>query len=145
MLFIPYDSAEIRTPLTPEQIQEKLKPFIGHRTFAEYFKEPRYQFGGAIKADHFKIFRHVRGRNSYLPIIRGEIQPLPDGTMVTLSFQIHWFVVLFFTSIGGMSFWWHDPTPLIMFVVLHVGLYFIGYLPEKRWAEGWLRRKLSAN
>jgi hypothetical protein len=56
-------------------------------------------FIGCVRDDSFMLRRYIRGRNSFLPRIRGCIIPTHDGTRINVIMFIHPFSALF------MTFW----------------------------------------
>ena len=54
-------------------------------------------FWGTISEDSFKIRRIIWYRNSFQPIIRGNIVELTSGTRVETTMRPHWFVIAFTT------------------------------------------------
>lgn len=54
-------------------------------------------FWGTISEDSFKIRRIIWYRDSFQPIIRGNIVELTSGTRVEITMRPHWFVIAFTT------------------------------------------------
>jgi hypothetical protein len=54
-------------------------------------------FYGEINQNSFKIRRIIWYRNSFQPIIRGNIVELTSGTRVEITMRPHWFVIAFTT------------------------------------------------
>lgn len=64
------------------------------------WKEPTGPpFIGSVQAESFAIRRDIRGRNSFLPRIKGRIIPAPTGSRISMTMFIHPFTALF------MIFW----------------------------------------
>jgi hypothetical protein len=56
-------------------------------------------FIGCVGDDSFSLRRHISGRNSFLPRIKGRIIPTNSGTRINVIMFIHPFSALF------MTFW----------------------------------------
>jgi hypothetical protein len=95
-IFIPFDGFVIQTNLSSEAVKQKLaevvepyKPFI-----VPFSHHKRYQ--GEINDNKFKFSKIIFYRNSFLPVIQGEIYPKTNGTSIeiTLRLGVVWYLCL---------------------------------------------------
>ncbi len=94
MGLIPYDQAIVKTSLDIEQVYQKLAGVIEPRTYMRFSRDHVY-FEGSLEREAFKISRIIHYRNSFLPVILGEIRDELDGTAVILRMRLNWIVITF--------------------------------------------------
>lgn len=136
MNFLPYDRVTYKTYLRPEVIQQRLEESI-EPTKIRWFsfgKEPHKPYQGTITWPTFAIHRVIFYRNSFLPMIRGEVQEEMGQTVVTVTMHPHvlvfafmavWFLIplnfcflgflAMLTSEGGVSWEAGIGIPFILF------------------------------
>ena len=86
MLLLPYQNYKIRTPLTPDQVQQKLQEVVRpNRPFFSFGSSKPYY--GKVTSDHFKIYRIISYRNSFLPSTEGKVQPDGVGSVIDITIQ----------------------------------------------------------
>ena len=62
-------------------------------------------FNGKILEDSFKIQRNINYRNSFLPVLIGEIKKTDSSTKITIKTRMNLFVIIFLCIwFGGVSF-----------------------------------------
>jgi hypothetical protein len=61
---------------------------------------------GEVSDARFKFMRVIHGRNSFLPVITGEVVDTATGVELTATFRLHWLVAVF------MVLWMCAPTCL---------------------------------
>ncbi|WP_210411434.1 hypothetical protein [Oceanispirochaeta crateris] len=54
-------------------------------------------FHGQVHQDHFKIYRQISYRNSFLPQIKGRMTQKENKTIIDVSMKLHPFVIAFMT------------------------------------------------
>ncbi len=91
MHLIPYEKFEIQTSFSESQILQKIDGMIDKRKW--WFLPPKdcKDFRGRIVERHFKIYRVIRHRNSFLPLICGKVQ----GSSVRITMRLHHAVAVF--------------------------------------------------
>ncbi len=119
MKLLPSDKFLIQSPDPLPLIVEKLAAHIqSPKLFRWSFSQDHSPYSGTISESGFEIHRTINYRNSFLPIIRGEFDQLPSGTLihikmglhpVTTAFLIVWFLIWYSFSIpfylsGAMPF-----------------------------------------
>ena len=95
----------IDLPNQPHILNERLRSIVrGELGFKEYFqrtlswqKTTGLPFIGRVQDDSFSLRRDIRGRNSFLPRIRGHVTPTQTGTRISVLMFIHPFVAFFTT------------------------------------------------
>ncbi|HKP30524.1 MAG TPA: hypothetical protein VJU15_14025 [Gemmatimonadales bacterium] len=88
----------IESNLPLAQATSRLGESIGpvRRSLFERTREP---FTGKLRGESFDIMRTTYGRNSVRAHIRGQIEPVADGTMLHGVMKIHELVIGFFALI----------------------------------------------
>ncbi|MFD0930970.1 hypothetical protein ACFQ0R_00005 [Psychroflexus salinarum] len=102
MKIIPSDKIEILTTLSNQEVRKILKENIRPKKVLKFgFSESQDKelFEGKFEQDRFEIQRIITGRNSFLPQIKGQIQPNINGTKLVADLKVHRFVIVF------MLFW----------------------------------------
>jgi len=143
MFFIPYDEYQTESPLSSQTIRTKLLYAVD--TTAKWYQHSSNKaYRGQVTDDEFRIYRNIKGRNTYLPVIKGNFEQKAEGTKVVIVFSLHPIVLisLLLLTVGaevlaiyiekGINF-----AVLFAFVAFHCLMYIIGYLPEKRKAEAF--------
>jgi hypothetical protein len=154
----------LRSPYHPTEVRHRLRgctraPIGLARIFKGDFSAmtTRADFVGGVGEDHFDIRRDIRYRNSFLPLIAGNIAPDGDGTRIELVFGLHTLVAIFILIWLGFAVFiaimliadrpddapWALLMPCAMFLlgaILTTGCYF----PEERIAKSKLCALLDA-
>jgi hypothetical protein len=98
MRLLPFHRLTLRTASPPEVVEAKLRTLIAA---PRLFGRPAEPFRGWIEGRHFKITR-VLGtflglpyRNSWLPVIIGDIAPAADGTEIRVRMRLQTFAGVF--------------------------------------------------
>lgn len=105
MNFLPYDRVTYKTYLRPEEVQQRLENSI-EPTKIRWFsfrKEAHKPYQGTLTWPTFNIHRVIFYRNSFLPMIRGEVQEEMGQTVVTVTMHPHVLVL------GFMVIWLFLP------------------------------------
>lgn len=135
---LPFETLNIATILTFSEVLERLDevvepPKIFRLTL---FKRPAKPYEGTITGNTFKIGRIVNGRNSFLPVIEGEIHPQAPGCSVKIRISLPKFVIIFMIywlwttgSIGMFALfaWWVERSVGPIFLPL-LGMFIFGWL-----------------
>lgn len=135
---LPFETLNITTSLTFSEVLERLDeilepPKIFRLTL---FKRPAKPYEGTINGNNFKIARIVNGRNSFLPVIQGEIHPQTPGCFIKIGMSLHKFVIIFMIywlwatgSIGlfALFAWFVDRSIGPIFLV-PLGMFVFGWL-----------------
>jgi len=148
MFLVPYRQTEISSPHSPDIVAERLK----QRTSARqpWFRSlvgRGFDFTGSVSASEFRLMPVVRGRNTYQPWLVGRVSPRGGGSTISLLETFHpiqiSIIVAFFTfpAVVGMRSSGVKAlfATLLVFLLFHSVMYFIGFLPEARRAEERIR------
>ncbi len=96
MKLLPYDTFTIETPDPLMRVVERLSAQIQPPRGFSWSSDPNHTpYEGTISETGFKINRIIDYRNSFLPMIRGEFEHLPTGTLVRIKMGLHPFVIAF--------------------------------------------------
>lgn len=84
----------IRTRLTPDQARSRLLGAIAPvpRPILERDSRP---FVGTMDGATFRIMRASRGRSSFRPLVRGQIESDPGGSRIAVAMGVHPAVMVF--------------------------------------------------
>ena len=148
MFLIPYRQTEITSPHSPDVVAERLR----ERTSARqpWFRSLAgrgFDFTGFVSATEFRLMPVIRGRNTYQPWLVGHVCPHPAGSTIRLVETFHpiqiGIIIAFFTfpAVVGMRSTGVKAlfATLLVFLLFHCVMYFIGFLPEARRAEERIR------
>lgn len=135
----------IDVPRQPNVLSERLRSVVrAEPDILEYFgrmwtwKKPiGPPFIGSVQAESFAIRRDIRGRNSFLPRIRGRIIPTPTGSRIDVIMFLHPFTALFMILwlgiVGNVALMATSRSALIlagMFFIFAVALTAGGFFPK---------------
>lgn len=93
-------------------------------------------FLGKIENDSFRLRRNIRYRNSFLPLIRGQVSSRGVGSRVSVTMSIHPFTALFMAfwlgsvGYGALTDKSTQPVYLWAMFAFGVGLAAVGFFPE---------------
>jgi len=108
MLLLPLEKFCIDTLLTPTEVQEKMDSVVGRKegfSFTTVFSKSSYKyFSGSVVKGQFEIKRVINYRNSFFPVINGNVEAIPDGSIVDIKMGLHPFVAVFMCLwFGGVA------------------------------------------
>jgi hypothetical protein len=119
MHLLPYERLVLRVASPPEAVTAKLTSLVSRRRFT--LVPPPEPFRGWIKGRRFKLVR-VRGaflglemRNSWRPIVLGELAPVPEGTEIRVRMRLS-------IPVGVFSAAWFTALLVVFTMVLAAGL-----------------------
>ena len=161
MKIIPSDKIEIVTTLSNQEVRkimaENIRPKKGFKIGFNKSSEKEL-FEGILNQDKFEIQRIITGRNSFLPQIKGQIQPNINGTKLIADLKVNTFVIVFMifwlTFIGlafvmgiiGIMNQGTNPFllifPLIM-IAFGIGIVHYGFNSEREKSVNELKRILN--
>lgn len=124
MKLLPFDRFTLICPKSADEIEAALSPYVSKPKFFEmrlgaFEKPPAQPFQGSITREGFKIWPHIRYRNSFLPIVVGGYEPHLSGTKIHVTQRLHVFalgfaVVWTFLAFGfGGAFVIAPPDPAV--------------------------------
>ncbi len=98
MPLIPYQEFCLETRLSPEEVLARLKERTGPRRWFGW-PSASHPLWGEVGANGFELYRVIRYRNSFLPLISGKVLPVKGGSRVEGTMELHPFVAVF------VAFW----------------------------------------
>ena len=138
MKLLPFDNLTLCSPYSPEDAINRLQAVIEPRRTFNMFTTRQRPYEGWIKGSEFEITRIIRYRNSFLPVIKGNIQTIIGGTNIKIHMRLNVFVLLFMAVwLGGagiglistlIPFLTGDQQADLGAVIFTGGMFFIGYL-----------------
>lgn len=93
-LFFPGRSVRFETSLTPEEVTHRLQQEITAPA-RPFFDRRTQHFQGTFADGRFHMLRIVKGRNSFNPVITGQLSPMAGGTRIEAQLQLHPVVIGF--------------------------------------------------
>lgn len=121
MIFLPFDQFTIKTYLSPDEVRSRLEGVVeAKQHFRRFsFNKKHLPYEGVVTDNSFKVTRIIHYRNSFLPIISGEIKEGLGDTVVEITMKPNLFALIFIAvwlvifltiraSIGGFFFF---PAP----------------------------------
>jgi YD repeat-containing protein len=96
-------SFQLSVPAQPDVVAERIRRVVSSAptfwgTLASSWKRPQAPsspFLGSVENLTFRIRRNIQYRNSFLPMIRGKINPTPTGSRVNVFMYMHPFSLVF--------------------------------------------------
>ena len=136
LLRLPWREFVIESPLARELAIRELRKAVGRRRFFGITKIQQ-PFEGEVGADDFRVFRTIRYRNSFLPLIHGKFRNAPSGSRVSVTMRPIWLVVAvwivwmgfaLFTTFATIRLILRGPSPGVGGIAIGLGLPVFGYL-----------------
>lgn len=106
MMLIPYERFTIYTSLHAEEVLRKLEDIVEpRRYFQGWWAQDHKPYEGKIEGYHFTINRIIHYRNSFIPVIEGDIQSEAIGCSVRITMHLHTLVIAFMALwMGGVGY-----------------------------------------
>ncbi len=120
-MILPHDHVVYETNLTPQEVFERLDLIIDNQNDSFYFpSRSSKRFSGKWKSKtQFRIFRNIKYKNSFLPLLHGTIEPTPNGSRVAIKFRLAVFIKTFsIIWLSGITFF----TGAVIYRVAETGL-----------------------
>jgi hypothetical protein len=158
-MLVPREQFAITTTLTPEEVRERLSEVVEPVKLVRWrWQRSEKPYQGVVNERSFRISRIIKYRNSFLPIIHGEIHRHYTGSEVIIRMQLQEFVLVFMifwlVTVGGFALLFalssiaeaHFESaifiPVSMFVFGYL-LSTLAFLAEARHSKKFLIRLLS--
>jgi len=104
MKIYPEDSFEFESSLTGAEIFALLDAAVEPPKWFRWKATNNEKYHGEVSLTSFKIWRIIRYRNSFLPIIEGKITPSISGSRIAVTMRLHRFVAVFMALwLGGVT------------------------------------------
>ncbi len=112
----PFHRLRLETSIPAAYVLQRLQGVVVPRKWWR-FSGSHPEFEGVVTGTTFKISRIINYRNSFLPIMAGEVHPrLQGGTRIDIEMRMAWLVALF------MLLWAALPAAIVAAALLHVDL-----------------------
>ena len=140
MKFLPYEHLKIRTRLSTDEAQKRLADIIEAKRFFRWFESNHKPYQGIIEGSHFEVSRIIHYRNSFLPNIKGEIQPDMRGCSIDIRMYPHGIVIaVMILWLGSVGFFFLSMLGSFVFSAAqsHSGDLSILLIPAVMFAFGY--------
>jgi len=98
MKYLPFENITLHTQLSVEEVIERLSENLEPREiFPFMLNRDRKTYEGYIKHNQFNINKVIQGRDSFRPMIKGELQENEAGTTIEIKMRFHIFIFIFIT------------------------------------------------
>jgi hypothetical protein len=87
-LFFTGRSVTFETTLTPEEVTHRLQQEITAPA-RPFFDRRTQHFQGTFEDGRFQMMRIIKGRNSFNPVITGQLARVAGGTRIEAQLQLH--------------------------------------------------------
>lgn len=146
MLFMPFRKIEIRSPLLPDQVIERIAPHVSRRRPWFRSLHGKAGFTGEISRIRIRLQPVIRGHNSYLPLMTGRITSREEGSILEITQSIHPVSALIFVCFVAMPLFMGygiDESAVSTWAIFMAGFHIFmcnwGFLPDAMRAEERLR------
>ena len=104
MKIYPKDTFEIDSTLSAGEIFSSLDAVVEPPKWFRMWSSSGKKYQGEFSYSNFKIWRIISYRNSFIPIIEGQITPAASGSHIAITMRLHRFVAAFMLFwLGGVS------------------------------------------
>lgn len=92
-----FRKAVLTSDLTETEIIERLSEIVNSKEsgFSFFYNDQTKKYTGKIENKRFKIHKIIKGRNSFIPIINGEIIDNISTRKIELTMRPHFLLILF--------------------------------------------------
>ncbi len=118
---LPFHNETLVSALTKEEVLGHLRRVTREVNFldARTLQDSNIRFNGIIGREEFRVSRAIKRGDSFLPLMKGEVESTPRGSIIFVKYS------LFPTTILFLSFW---SAVLLAFAAYYlVGLQNINY------------------
>lgn len=142
MPFFPNHSEVLVSTINKEEILNRLKLITKSANFLDFDTEKNdgHLFNGNLEKDRFRISLMIKKADSFLPLIKGNIESTPSGSILFLEYSLFpgsVFFLGFWSTVSillGMVFGFLVDKPLLALisVTLGIGNYWFAWSHFKR-------------
>jgi hypothetical protein len=91
MKFLPYERLKINTTLSSAEVLKRLDIAVEPKRYFGLFRSGTKPYQGSVEGSHFEISRIIGYGNSFLPVIKGDVQSEISGCSVYITMRpIFW-------------------------------------------------------
>lgn len=145
---LPHSSRTIVTILTPDEVYQRLREATTRQTRMQNMVSARnVAFVGVVQPDKFSISRKIPRPNSFLPLVRGTLEPTQSGCLIfmkaflfpsTRTYLLFW---LLFILVAGVIVSRQYESPLVLAAPLLLDLVILWI----SWANFKMQLRLTMN
>ncbi|MCI4668895.1 MAG: hypothetical protein MRZ79_12230 [Bacteroidia bacterium] len=141
MNYLPVRKLTYNTKLSYEEVRIRLNEHVEAqkplRPVGYLFRKKDHKaYEGFIKKENFQVSRIIHSRNSFIPQIKGTIEPTNQGSKIHVKMQLHELVLIFMavwmggTGLAFFAFLWSAIKAEVHFLVplAPLGMMLFGYL-----------------
>jgi hypothetical protein len=170
MKILPFGNTTYYSHFSSEQIKLKLAekitpidPTIKLASLGYYKKRAelskKYPYEGVVEGNTFNINRIIGYRNSFLPMINGNIIQDGEGSKIEVKLKMHpfvlvfmvvWFISVIFICLAVIASLFFsnefEPKSLLVFLfpIFGIALLYVGFTPEKKKIGTFLEQLFQA-
>lgn len=105
MKFFPFERLKITTKLSTDEAIRRVVNVTEPQRYFRWFATDHKPYEGKVEGYQFQISRVINYRNSFLPMIHGEILPEMRGSSIRITMRPHGLVIAFMIFwLGGVGF-----------------------------------------
>lgn len=99
MLLLPYERFVIRTRLDPNTVLSRIDSIAERPTsrLGLLYTSEGKPYLGKLKDNRFELSRKIHFRNSFLPVIKGRVNPDVGGSIILVTMRLSFCVMIFLT------------------------------------------------
>jgi hypothetical protein len=105
--YLPFEKFTLTTKLSATELHNRLSKNVGFNSaFSDLFYKsgPEMPYFGKVEAENFKIRRNIRYRNSFLPVISGQVSSFAGKTTIDIKMRLSIYAIVFVSVwLGGVS------------------------------------------
>ena len=147
---VPIHRVDFQSPMAPAEVRAHLQSVV--ETKQHWWHRPvGKEFLGVVDSKGFRIMRIIRGRNTYLPWLLGEVTPTDlKGSRVKVLMILHPIAIFVMLAFFGFAL---QPSmappnlrwlPIGLLMAFHIAMCVFGFVPEARRVEKQLHQLLAA-
>lgn len=126
---LPQSSRTLVTILTPDEVYRRLaEATSGNLIVQNKVRARKVKFVGTVQPELFRISLKVSRPNSFLPLVRGRVEPTPSGCLIFMksflfpSTRIYLAFWLLFVLVAGVIVGRQYESPFVLAVPLALDL-----------------------
>lgn len=136
MKYLPFEKLTFETDLSEDEVKARLLHNVEEKKYFRFGKKGNKPYEGYLNGNRFEINRIITYRNSFLPLIKGQIIENNIGTQIQVKMSLYLFVfifMIFWCGVVGLAFIALFIAAIInnnfqAFILIPLGMFIFGYL-----------------